>query len=91
MSSVYSIKLVAKNEGLEYRDEGGTYYFDVLLEKSVWTVMLPCSKDNFDEDYFLTAEEKRRILPRIKEFLSEIRWLGFWKKKYLVRFFDQMD
>jgi hypothetical protein len=83
---MHSIRLAARNEGLEYQDDLGVYRFNVHLRKGEWTVLLPCSKGDSPADHELSPEERERILPRIETFLSRIKWLGFFPRSYTVRF-----
>src|SRR5262245_37315926 len=86
MGSGYRIRLVAKNEGLEYQDGFGEYRFNVSLDQKEWTVKLPPSKGESLAPHELSAEEQSRILPRITAYLSRIRWFGLFPVSYIVRF-----
>lgn len=85
----YKISLVARNEGVEYADENGVYYFDVSLTKGVWTIFLPGTFGIAREVKELSSQERDRILPRIVEYLSKVRWLGVFTKSYQVQVADR--
>jgi hypothetical protein len=89
MKNKYRIRLTAKNEGLEYRDELNVYRFGVRLVHQEWVVYLPCTKGDQYELYEMNNDEKEIILSRIESFLKRIRWFGFWGRSYLVRFENQ--
>lgn len=91
MKDAYTIRLVARNEGIEYRDGSGLYRFDVWLDHGVWTVHLPGSRGEACSPYELTAEEEARILPRVRSYLGETRWFGFWRRRYVVQVLRQAD
>ena len=81
----FMVRLVARNEGVEYRDRHGVYYFDVSRVAREWTVLLPGSKGENPVPHELTLEEERRILPRITGYLSRIKWFGVFPRSYSVR------
>jgi len=85
----YKISLVARNEGVEYVDENGVYRFNVSLENGVWTVYLPGTFGDFHEIKVLSDEDRNRIIPRVVECLSKVRWLGFFSKSYSVQVVEQ--
>ena len=60
----YSIKLVARNEGIEYVDERDVYRFNVAFADKVWSVFLPCSKGKYYESHELTETERAVVGPR---------------------------
>jgi hypothetical protein len=81
----YRIRLAPKNEGIEYRDQHGVHRFNVAREGRVWILHLPGSKGDAYEPHELTAEEEARIVPRVTSYLSDIRWLGVFRRTYSVR------
>lgn len=81
----YKIRLEAKNEGLLYVDENGTYRFDVSLRKNTWTVFLPGSFGDSYEQRALTDLERERVLPRLITYLEKIKWLGLFVRSYSVK------
>jgi hypothetical protein len=84
MNNKYQIRLTARNEGIEYRDETMLLRFNVSLRNGTWHIYLPCSRGDKYETYQLTAAEYEKVIPRIKDYLSAIKWFGFFKKKYSV-------
>jgi hypothetical protein len=86
MSKGYTVKLVARNEGIEYRDDGGVYRFNVALANDKWVVYLPCSKGDLFEAHELTAEEQERITPRIAKYLEGKKYFGVVGPSYPVVF-----
>jgi hypothetical protein len=85
MKKNYTVKLVARNEGIEYRDEGGVYRFDVSLTNKNWVVYLPCSKGDFYQTHEFTEEEKRKIIPRIIDYLENRKNFGIFGSTYPVK------
>jgi len=86
MASDYKISLVARNEGLDYRDSRGTYRFDVDLSRGIWNVYLPGSKGDNYEVHILSDEERPIILPRIERFLSTLKYFRWFGPTYPVSF-----
>jgi hypothetical protein len=86
MSSDYKISLVARNEGLLYRDSTGIYRFDVELSQKVWKVYLPGSKGENYEPHELSADETKIVLPRIEGFLATLKYFRLFGPTYPVRF-----
>ena len=86
MSENYKAKLVARNEGIEYRDEHDIYRFNVSLANQRWTVYLPCSKGEGYQVHELTHEEQLLILPRIKQYLEGRKYYGLVGPSYPVTF-----
>ena len=86
MADDFRIRLVAKNEGLEYEDPHGTYRFDLRREGKTWLVLLPGAKVGGAVRHHLTDDEKKRILPRVEADLKRIWWFGIWPSSYNVRF-----
>lgn len=86
MSESYKLKLVARNEGIEYRDDRDVYRFGVSLTDRRWTVYLPGSKGESYEVHELTDEERLLILPRIKQYLEGRKYYGLIGPSYPVTF-----
>jgi hypothetical protein len=86
MNNSYIVKLVARNEGIEYRDEHDVYRFNVLLRNERWTVILPGSKGESYQTHELTDEERLLILPRIKQYLEGRKYYGLFGPTYPVAF-----
>ncbi len=86
MTNSYTVKLVARNEGIEYCDEGGVYRFNVTLADKTWIVYLPCSKGDFYEAHEFTEDEQKKIIPRIVEYLENRKFLGMFGSTYPVKF-----
>ena len=82
MNQRYTVRLVARNEGIEYSDESGLYWFDVVLKHKQWTVFLPGSKGEFFQTHELTSEEQNRIGPRIIKYLESKKYFGFFGPSY---------
>ena len=82
----YTIKLVARNEGVEYRDRIDVYRFNVEMRDDRWIVRLPGSKGSRYVRHDLTSNEQRTILPRIEKFLRHVKWFGFIKQSRSVVF-----
>jgi len=82
----YSIKLVARNEGIEYVDARDVYRFNVTFADKVWGVFLPCSKGKYYESHELTETERAVVLPRIAKFLKGRKFFGLFGPSYPVSF-----
>jgi len=80
----YHVSLVARNEGLEYRDRFGEYHFDVRKEGRRWLILLPGSWGADFQPHELTPDEECRIIPRLEKYLSRIWWLGVFPRSYSV-------
>jgi hypothetical protein len=84
MPSGYRIRLAARNEGLEYRDEFETYRFDVSLTGREWVVHMPPTKGEF-MTHEMSESEENRVLPRVVGYLKTIYWFGIFPRRYTVR------
>lgn len=80
----YSVRLVARNEGVEYSDEHGVYRFNVALIDGKWKVYLPGSKGENYHSHELTSEEEDTILPRVKKYLESRKYFGIIGPTYPV-------
>jgi hypothetical protein len=74
----YSIRLIARNEGLEYRDAHGVYRFQLGRDGREWILYLPPIPEIRDANESL-------VIDRVKARLSKIWWLGFFPSTYTVR------
>ena len=84
MEKSYSVKLIARNEGIEYHDESGVYRFNVSLTEKKWVVYLPCSKGDFYQSYELNEAEYNKIIPHIVEYLENRKYFGIFGSTYPV-------
>jgi hypothetical protein len=82
MAESYTVRLVARNEGIEYRDKADVYRFNVRLADKKWTVYLPGSKGKQYVTHELTDDERNTILPRIVRYLEGRRYFGFIGRTY---------
>jgi hypothetical protein len=80
----HSVRLTARNEGIEYVDDVDIYRFRVARIGRVWTLYLPCTKGPEFEVHELDEEEEARVLPRITKYLRTIWWFGFFPRRYTV-------
>jgi hypothetical protein len=80
----YSVKLVARNEGICYVDDYDIYRFDVTNAGRIWTLYLPGSKGPHYETHDLDEDEKARVLPRIIKYLEVIWYFGVFPRRYSV-------
>lgn len=85
LSKKFRVRLVARNEGVEYQDETGIYRFNVSLDNRRWTVSLPGSRGGSYESHLMDEAERSRILPRVIEFLEHVKWFGLFRRSYSVR------
>jgi hypothetical protein len=86
MKEHYKVRLVARNEGIEYSDKNGVYRFNVALTNREWRVSLPGSKGKEYKTYDLTDAERSIVLPRVKAYLESRRYLGLVGPTYPVVF-----
>jgi hypothetical protein len=86
MANQYEIRLVARNEGIEYTDLQDVYRFNVALIGKEWNVWLPGSRGQNYQTHVLDDEERERILPRIEKYLASRRYFLLVGPKYPVRF-----
>ena len=84
MTQKFRVRLTAKNEGVKYTDDTGVYRFNVCLQGKEWTIFVPPSKGDEYKTHELTDEEQARILPRIIDYLKEIRWFLVFRRSYSV-------
>lgn len=76
MTARYKVRLVARNEGIEYIDERDIYRFNVALVNKIWRIQLPGSKGKNFQVHELTDDEETVILARIKRYLESKRYFG---------------
>lgn len=86
MSAHYQVRLVARNEGIEYSDEYDVYRFNVELTDREWKVYLPGSRGKDYRAYELAGEEKDIVLPRVKKYLESRKYFGVVGPTYPVIF-----
>jgi hypothetical protein len=86
MQDNYTVRLVARNEGIEYCDKDGIYRFNVSLTGKKWIVYLPGSKGDFYQTYILTEDEQNKILPRVVNYLENRKYFGLFGSTYPVEF-----
>ena len=84
MERDYTVRLVARNEGVEYRDQFDVYRFNVTLAGKKWTVVLPGSKGEQYATHELSDDERATILPRISKYLEGRKYFGFFGRSYPV-------
>ena len=85
MPDGYTVRLTARQEGLEYRTPSAVYRFDVLLKDGEWRIYLPCSTGEDFTPHELTHAEAAEILPRLAAHLPHDRILGVRVRTYAVR------
>ncbi len=83
----YTIRLTARNEGIEYRNEQGPYWFNVALQGREWTLFVPGSKwlGSPEQPHPMSPDELQLIVPQLINYLSSIRWVGLFRRRYTVR------
>ena len=84
MSHPYKIRLVARNEVVEYQDKTGIYWFDVTLNKDTWTLFLPGKTGQIGHVETITDAEMERIVPAVTKFLINVKWFIFFGGPYKV-------
>ena len=85
MSEAYTVRLTARQEGLEYRTAAAVYRFDVLLANGEWLLYLPGSKGEDFAPHELTETEAAEIVPRLVAHLAHDRLCGIPVRTYPVR------
>ena len=81
----YTVRLAARQEGVEYRTGSDVYRFDVSLVGREWRLYLPGSRGEQFAPWELTEAEAAEILPRIVRFLERDHLLGIPLPDYAVR------
>jgi hypothetical protein len=79
MAKEYSVRLVARNEGVRYRGPEGVYDFDVNRNGHEWTVFLPPAPEIRNQQY------ESLVIGRVSTALSKIWWFGIFPRRYAVR------
>jgi hypothetical protein len=87
----YTVKLVARNECIEYRDEHDVYRFRVAFKNKTWVVSLPGSKGASYQPHELTHEEGDIVLARVKKYLEKKKYFGVVGPTYPVVFERERD
>ena len=85
MADDFSVRLVARQEGVEYRSAGEVYRFDVLLRDGAWDLYLPCTTGDDFMPHELTEAEAAEIMPRVVDRLAHDRIFGAVVRSYPVR------
>lgn len=85
MPDDYTVRLTARQEGVEYRTGAEVYRFDVRLTEHGWELYLPGSRGEHFAPYELTEAEAAEILPRVVAHLATDRVLGIPVRTYPVR------
>jgi hypothetical protein len=78
MEPSFYVRLIDRNEAVEYRDENGVHAFDLRKKGREWTIYLPDSPD-------MTADRERQVIERTTKYLSRIWWFGVFPFRYTVR------
>ena len=85
MAESYHVRLIARNEVVEYRDELDSYWFDVNLVDKTWILFLPGRRGEISNVHELDADEQRRVRARITTYLSTIKWFGLFGEAFFGR------
>ncbi len=75
----FSVRLVARNEGVRYRDPEGVYEFNVTRNGQEWVVFLPPVPE------FRNEQDESVVIGRVSAALSKIWWFGIFPRRYSVR------
>ena len=86
MKDHFKVRLVARNEAIEYFDKNGVYRFEVSLLGNRWVGYLPGSKGDDFMVHELSEDEGRVVLPRIRSFLESRRYFLIFGKTFPVVF-----
>lgn len=84
MAKGYRARLLARNEVVEYRDGVDTYWFYTQLAGDTWTLFLPGSRGDKSRVHELDEEEVQRVIPRVTEYLTNVKWFGLFGGPYSV-------
>jgi hypothetical protein len=82
--SDFTIRTVAKGEGLDYRDVHGAYRFDICFKKGIYYLQVPGYAGPDSGKRELSQQDFDRIIPRIVKELSYQKLFGFFPKHYRV-------
>lgn len=70
MSDVFSVQIVARGEGLDYKDDDGVFRFNIgRIRSTIQFDAHSCSDDAFQPRQ-LSDEQRQRIIPRIVTHLQ---------------------
>jgi hypothetical protein len=78
MAKEYSVRLVARNEGVRYGGPEGVYEFDVNRNGREWIVFLPPVPE-------IRSQDESLVIGRVSAALSRIWWFGIFPRRYTVR------
>jgi hypothetical protein len=86
MAPDYTVAIVARNEGLEYREADLVCQFNLARNGNTWTVFLPGTFGEDLERRQLPSDERNRIVPRIEQYLAKATWRAFFGGRAIVQF-----
>jgi hypothetical protein len=76
------ISLAAKEEGLDFSDDSGSYRLNAYLHKGTWLVELPGRRVGDLMPWYPDQKQREAII----EYLSHLRLFGFIPRRYRVEF-----
>jgi hypothetical protein len=80
----YRIRLTPKSKGIEYRDPEGVYRFVIDRNGDTWSLFLPAAKGDDYQPHDLSPIEEARIIPRVTQYLENLKWFVFFGGPYRV-------
>ena len=82
--SDFTVRVVARGEGLEYRDVYGLYTFDLGYKKRTYYLQVPGYAGPDSGKRVLSKQDFDRIIPRIIKKLSREKLFGIFTLHYRV-------
>ena len=84
MKKDYRVRFVDRYDGLEYTEAGQTYRFPIAHVAKTWRVDLPPTKAA--QVHVLDDAERSRILPRIEDYLVNVKCFFIFGLRHPVEF-----
>ena len=82
----FKVRITARGEGVEYRDENGVYRFYASGGWRQWKIYFPCTKGDDYHLHEMNEEERATVLSNIRNWFQSKRVFGFFGPRYTVSF-----
>jgi len=77
-----TIRLAAKEEGLDFHDGSGNYRLNAYLDHGTWYVEVPGSRSESGEPWYPSEQQREAI----SAYLSKLKLFGLIPRRYRVEF-----